>query len=141
MTVLRYRQLLCLYLIVTAAWTMAAAMSSATADPVVAGGTLRWLEDHPALLYCILLLLLALFLAGLIGLFLLQRWGRTLSLWMTIAMLPLTWWLGGSLYTGLEEMLATASNLLWGAILALAFCPPMHARFEQAKPRHPASPG
>ena len=76
------------------------------------------------------LTLLAAAVAGFIGLFLLTRWGRTLSLCLTLLGLPLYLVLGPILMLPLEAMFTEASTLLWGACLALAYCSPVATRIE-----------
>ncbi|WP_242112124.1 hypothetical protein [Luteimonas aquatica] len=73
--------------------------------------------------------LAGLMLAGIVGMFLFKRWGRTLSLAITLAGLVLSAFAGPSLTSPVEGMLWEASTLAWGAILAMAYCTPLQARF------------
>lgn len=78
-------------------------------------------------------LLLCMALAGYVGLFLLRRWGRTLALASTVASLPLYPLMGPVLMSPLEAMLADTAMLLWGVILAIAWCRPVAARFAPGR--------
>jgi hypothetical protein len=60
-------------------------------------------------------------LAGLYGLYMFKRWGRSLSLYSTMAGLVVFPLFGPSLYGGIESALFEASTLTWGAILALSY--------------------
>lgn len=72
----------------------------------------------------------ALVIAGYVGLFLLKRWGRALSLGITVLGLPLYLLTGPTLLSPLEAMLTDASTLVWGACLALAYYSSVAARIE-----------
>ena len=72
----------------------------------------------------------ALVIAGYVGLFLLKRWGRALSLGITVLGLPLYLLTGPTLLSPLEAMLTDASTLVWGACLALAYWSPIATRIE-----------
>lgn len=72
----------------------------------------------------------ALVIAGYVGLFLLKRWGRALSLAMTVLALPLYLLTGPTLLSPIEAMLTDASTLVWGACLALAYFSPVSERFD-----------
>lgn len=72
----------------------------------------------------------ALVIAGYVGLFTLRRWGRTLSLGITVLGLPLYLLTGPTLLSPLEAMLTDASTLVWGACLALAYYSPVAVRME-----------
>jgi len=67
--------------------------------------------------------------AGLIGLFFFQRWGRSLSLCSSIGVFVVYPALGPSLTSPLAGALDEASSLLWGAILALAYYSQVSDRF------------
>ena len=72
----------------------------------------------------------ALVIAGYVGLFLLKRWGRALSLGITVLGLPLYLLTGPTLLSPLEAMLTDASTLVWGACLALAYYSSVAGRIE-----------
>ena len=72
----------------------------------------------------------ALVIAGYMGLFMLKRWGRALSLGITVLGFPLYLLAGPTLLSPLEAMLTDASTLVWGACLALAYYSPVAARME-----------
>ena len=73
---------------------------------------------------------LALVIAGYAGLFLLKRWGRALSLGITVLGFPLYLLAGPTLLSPLEAMLTDASTLAWGVCLALAYYSPVATRIE-----------
>ena len=69
-------------------------------------------------------------LAGVVGMFLLYRWGRTLSLTTTIlnyAYYPLV---GPVVDAWPIAMLSGISDVLWGAVLALAYFGPVSGQFR-----------
>jgi hypothetical protein len=68
-------------------------------------------------------------IVGLIGLFYIKPWARSLSLYSTLAgflLFPLS---GPSLYSGIELALADGASILWGAILAISYFSPVSERF------------
>ena len=67
--------------------------------------------------------------AGMYGLYMFKRWGRSLSLYSTLAGLVLFPLFGPSLYSGIENALFEASALTWGAILALSYYSAVSGRF------------
>lgn len=103
--------------------------SSALADAYANEPVPRLLQNE-GLAIAVLLVVLVATVAGFIGLFLLKRWGRTLSLVLTLIGLPLYLLLGPTLQSPVETMLAEASSLLWGACLALAYFSPVSDRIE-----------
>lgn len=96
---------------------------------------LGWLLDESALVLSLLLVAVAAVIAGYLGLWFFQRWGRAVSLWTTIIGCLLTPALGPSLSGGLSAAFYDAANLLWGAVLALAYLSPVAQRFRGASPR------
>jgi hypothetical protein len=68
-------------------------------------------------------------IAGVWGLYMFRRWGRTLSIYTTGAGIALFPFLGPSLSGGLESAFYEASTLAWGAVLALAYYSPVSAEF------------
>jgi MFS family permease len=134
MTTTRFR----LFLIASAVLVIAAVVvgllpggySSALADAYANEPVPRLLQNE-GLAIAVLLVVLAATVAGFIGLFLLKRWGRTLSLVLTLFGLPLYLLLGPTLQSPVETMLADASSLLWGACLALAYFSPVSKKIEE----------
>jgi hypothetical protein len=136
----RFRWLLILYVVIS----LAAAASS-----FVPGGYSQQLADayarepEPWLLREVWLTLaigaplLVMTVAGLVGLFLFRRWGRSLSLYSTIACLLLYFFSGAAVLSALESVLYQASNFLWGAILALSYYSPIAARLHASEPLKP----
>lgn len=133
MTGSRFRQLLlaCLVLFAAAVATglLPGSYSPALADAYANEPVPRLLQGDWAAI-ALLFVMLAGMVAGFIGLFLFKQWGRTLSLTLTLLALPLYLVLGPSLMSPLESLLIDASNLLWGACLALAYFSPIAARIE-----------
>lgn len=89
-----------------------------------------WLFEREGLMIGVGGVALAATIAGYVGLFLLTRWGRALSLALTVLAFPLYLLTGPTLSSPLESMLTDASTLLWGACLALAYFSPVAARFK-----------
>ncbi|MDO5086896.1 MAG: hypothetical protein Q4D74_04715 [Comamonadaceae bacterium] len=75
-------------------------------------------------------LLLAL-VAAAVALCRFQPWGRRVSLWGTLLMLPLAAWLGPLMMSGPALALLELSGMLWGAALALAYASPLATRFQR----------
>jgi hypothetical protein len=69
-------------------------------------------------------------LAGYVGLFLWQSWGRTLSVASTLVGFGLYPLLGPTVASWAESSLMDMGNILWGAVLALAYFGPVSARFD-----------
>ena len=132
MTETRFRQLLVLYI----AYTRAAAAAS-----FVPGGYSRELanalasEPEPLLvrnlwlLLGLLIPLLGAIVAGLVGLFRFKPWGRSISLYATLAGFALVPLGGPTLSSPLEDALWGVSEILWGAILASAYFSAVAGRF------------
>ena len=89
-----------------------------------------WLDNNfwPALTLAVLAI--GTVLASWVGLFLFKRWGRSLSLYSTLASFVLYPVLGPSVTSALQGALLEASTLTWGAILALAYHSPVASRFD-----------
>lgn len=73
-------------------------------------------------------------IVGMVGLFMFKRWGRSLSLYSTLAGLVLFPLFGPSLSSGFESALFEASTMLWGAILALSYHSAISASFSNDTP-------
>lgn len=89
----------------------------------------RILENLWLMFGLVVPLLLAAF-AGVYGLYMFKRWGRSLSLYSTLAGLVLFPFFGPSLYSGLESALFEASTLIWGAILTLSYYSEVSSTFS-----------
>jgi uncharacterized protein YqgC (DUF456 family) len=76
------------------------------------------------------LILLAMWITGVVGMWSFKRWGRSLSLYSTIAALIAVPLFGPTLSSGLESALFEAATLCWGAVLALAYYSVVSARFN-----------
>jgi hypothetical protein len=90
----------------------------------------NWNAQNSWTILAVLLPLLAASVAGVMGLYLFKRWGRTLSLYIT-GVSPILHLLSGpTLSTALESMLSETSTLLWGVILALSYYSALSRRFN-----------
>jgi hypothetical protein len=90
----------------------------------------NWNTEHIWIILAVAVPLLAAAVAGVIGLYLFKRWGRTLSLYITGISLILNLLIGPTLSTPLENMFLDTSMLLWGAILALSYYSALSSRFN-----------
>lgn len=68
--------------------------------------------------------------AAAVGLLLLQRWARTLALWVTIIGLGVTPFFGVVLYSSWTMALFDTSTTLWGAMLAMAYFSELKVHFD-----------
>lgn len=100
-------------------------------EAAYAAEPVTWLVDGGWLSIVVVGLFLVAWLASQIGLFLFKRWGRTLSLYFTVAEFILTPFQGPTLSSALESTLLDTSMLLWGAMLALAYFSTVSNRFER----------
>jgi hypothetical protein len=75
----------------------------------------------------------ALVVVSALGLYAYRRWGRALSLWSTVLLMPMLWMTGPIMQTPLESALDMTSSMLYGAVLALAYWSPISARFDAGK--------
>ena len=103
--------------------------SQALAD-AYANEPLPWLFQNEYAAIGVGVVALAITIVGYVGLFLLKRWGRGLSLGITVLGLPLYLLTGPTLLSPLEAMLSDTSLMVWGACLALAYYSPVAARIE-----------
>ena len=60
-------------------------------------------------------------LAAVVGMMMRRRWGRWLGLLVTVVALAQAWLMGPHVHTGPAFMLSYASQVAWGAGLAMAF--------------------
>lgn len=66
-----------------------------------------------------------------VGLLLFRRWARTLALYSTIfGLLLVPFLISVEFKTAISSSLTVASDLLWGAVLALAYFSPLRRRFK-----------
>lgn len=86
------------------------------------------LVGHAVLLVLAIPLLLA-WLAGIVGLFLMKRWARGLSLYLTLLGLLMHPVIGPSIASAWSSALTELAALLWGAILACAYFSPVAGAF------------
>lgn len=68
-------------------------------------------------------------IAGTIGLFLYKQWGRQLSLWLSVLAMLLYPFGGIVVNSAWANMLTDVSQIIWGAVLAMAYFSDVKARF------------
>ncbi|WP_299344559.1 hypothetical protein [uncultured Pseudoxanthomonas sp.] len=128
MTITRFR----VYLIVSVILSLATIATvflpdgySSTLAEAYANEPPPWLFRHENVASGVGVVALALVIAGYVGLFMLKRWGRALSLGITVLGFPLYLLAGPTLLSPVEAMLTDASTLIWGVCLALAYHSPV----------------
>jgi len=133
MTDTNYRKLLLIYLVVTTAAIAASAFPaySEALETALEKEPVTWLWRNTWAAVGLYSSLVIAWLIGLVGLFRFRRWGRSLSLYSTVAGLIAAPLAGPSLSSGLESGLYEASAYAWGGILALSYFSPVSARFER----------
>jgi len=131
MTDSRFRKLLWIYVALTTAAIVASAFPphSDALQAAVENESNSWLWDHIWVSIGVFSVLVLGWLVGLVGLFRFKRWGRSLSLYSTIATILSYPFMGSSLSWGVESGLYESSGMLWGAILAIAYFSPVSSRF------------
>ena len=67
---------------------------------------------------------------GTVGLFLLKRWSRAFSFWLTVISTMSYPFLGPALYSGWAFMVNEVAMMLWGAALAMAYFSELRVRFD-----------
>jgi magnesium-transporting ATPase (P-type) len=88
------------------------------------------LLDSSWFVFVVMLPLVLSFVAGLFGLYMFKSWGRSLSLYSTLAGIVLFPFLGPSLYGGLESAIDELASMILGAILALSYYSNISAKFS-----------
>lgn len=73
-------------------------------------------------------------LASTIGLLLLKRWARGLSLWASVISFLTYPFLGPMAFSGWAVMMIDVSMALWGAALAMAYFSELRVRFDKPLP-------
>jgi hypothetical protein len=105
-------------------------VSSGLAKALESEPSLGVVDEHPFISLAILLPWLVAALAGVVGIFLFKRWGRTLSLYSTVFGFFITPFLGSFAGSGLSSALDEASFTLWGAALAMSYFSSVSEHFE-----------
>jgi len=105
-------------------------VSSSLVKALESEPSLGVVDEHPFISLAILLPWLVAALAGVVGIFLFKRWGRTLSLYSTVFGFFITPFLGSFAGSGLSSGLDEASFTLWGVALAMSYFSPVSERFE-----------
>ena len=94
-----------------------------------------WIITSEWLTLVIIIPLLLISIISIIGLFFFKHWGRTLSLYSTVAITVISLSLGPSVVSALESTLLEISTLIWGAVLALAYYSPISTKFDNVSTR------
>lgn len=129
----RFRWLLVLYIVTLLAAVGAGLLPggySQTLADAYANEPQSWFFDDTPMALAVVFFLLAAVVAGLIGLFCLKRWGRSLSLYSTVAGMCLYLFTGPTVQSPLESLFVDLSTFLWGVILALSYWSPIASRFD-----------
>ena len=92
----------------------------------------RALQNPPMWIVVVGLLAFVGGIVSLIGLWMLQRWARTLYLTLLIAGVGIVPFAGPYVEGGLSYALYALANLIGGTIVALSYWSPISARFEAA---------
>jgi hypothetical protein len=131
MTDSRYRALLWTYVAITVAAFVASAIPphSEALEAALHREPTTWLWSNVRVSIGLFAVLSVAWLAGLVGLFRFKAWGRSISLYATLASLLVAPLAGPSLYWGLETGLYEASAIACGAILAISYFAPVSQRF------------
>ena len=132
MTDSRFRQLLFLYVISSVAAIAALFLPGGYSQELSEAYYSEpepWLAGNDWVFLGIAIPLLSASIAGFVGLFLFKAWGRTVSLYTTVASLALLLLGGPTLLSALESLLWEVATLTWGAIMALAYFSPIASRF------------
>ena len=127
----RFRKLLWLYLALTVAGILATAFPTYSDElqSAVDHESNSWLWHNVWVSAAVFGLLALTWVVGIVGLFRLRAWGRSISLYSTLTALAIYPFLGNSLSSPWEDIFYELSGMLWGAILALAYFSPVCARF------------
>lgn len=130
MTPFRYRLLLAAHVLASLLWLGFALAADIRAEP----HTLELGPWRGMLLMLASGVLIGTYAAMFIGLFTLQRWGRTLAVLCTALSLAVLAWLPGA-QTGsaLQTVAGFVAATAWGAALALAFTPPLEECFTRRR--------
>lgn len=142
MTIVRFRVLLIvstLLAIATVATVFLPDGYSPALAEAYANEPLPWLFENEWVAIGVGIGALAIMIVGLVGLFMLKRWGRALSLGITVLGFPLYLLAGPTLLSPLEAILTDASTLVWGACLALAYYSPVGERIDAKPASRPSS--
>lgn len=131
MTETRFRKLLWTYIALSAAAIIAAAFPSYSdqLQAAVHRESNSWLWHNDWAAGAVFGAFAVAWVVGLVGLFRFRPWGRSISLYSTLAGLAVYPFLGNSLSSAWEDVFYESSMMLWGAILALAYYSPVSARF------------
>lgn len=131
MTDNRFRTFLWIYVALTVAAIAATVFSPHSEALQIAADreSTPWLSAHASASIAVYAVLVVAWLVGLVGLFRFKSWGRSLSLYSTVASLLAYPLMGSSVSWGAESSFYESSTLLWGAILAIAYFSPVSARF------------
>ena len=129
----KFRYLLILYALFTFAGVIVALIPggySQTLSDAYDNEPQSWIAQNLWVMLAIAIPLLIASVSGFVGLYLFKKWGRTLSLCLTVVSPILSLFFGPTLSKPLESMFFEVSTLLWGAILTLAYYSAINGRFS-----------
>jgi len=98
------------------------------AQDAIAGDDLR-LQDY--VLLGIGVPIAITFIASAIGMYIFRPWAPRVALYVTLGSLMLYLFLDADVSSPASALLSYTSAVLWGIVLAMAFLPPVNARFQQ----------
>ena len=96
-----------------------------------------WLVKNVWLSVCLLVAWLIALVTGVIGLFRLKKWGRTLCLVVTVVEVLINFGLSPILSSPLETALSEALGLFWAALLAATYWSPLSDQFSPRRAEPP----
>jgi len=131
MTDSNFRKILWVYIASIVA-TVAASVFTPHSDALQAAvdrESNSWLWDHTWASIGVYATLVITWLIGLVGLFKFKNWGRSISLYSTVATIIVYPFMGSTLSWGFESGLYELSTMLWGAIIALSYFSSVSERF------------
>jgi ABC-type spermidine/putrescine transport system permease subunit II len=133
MSIVLFRRLLILYVLLSVASGVAGILGTgyySTELYAAYEAEPTWLNTHFWTAAIGIIALLVAGVAGMVGLYQLKGWGRTVSLCTSIAGLALFTIVGPILTWPLESALSEAGTCLWGALLGAAYFSPLRQQFS-----------
>jgi hypothetical protein len=91
-----------------------------------------WMDEHPWLMLALFIPYLTVIVAGMVGMVRFRSWGRSVSFWSTVVGFSLYPFLGADLSSSWGMAFGQAGEMLWGALLALAYLSPLSREFTDA---------
>jgi hypothetical protein len=91
-----------------------------------------WMNDHLWLMLALFIPYLVVTVAGMVGMVRFRSWGRSVSFWSTVVGFALCSFFGVDLSSSWAMALGQTGEMLWGALLALAYFSPLSREFTDA---------